>query len=97
MLRNKGITATAFSKKFSELKEKLSSIEKSSLDLGYYKDLEAYIDRLYEQTVVAENFDEERFDEIREAEMSNLNRLQKLKNSHSYKKAKHKRNVEDWE
>ena len=37
-------------------------------------------------------------DDIREAEMSNLNRLQKLKNSSSYKKSKHKNrdNNEDW-
>ena len=97
MLRNKEIGASAFVKKFNELEEKLSSIEKSSLDLGYYRDLEAYIERLYRQTVLGEDFGDERLDEIREAEMSNLNRLQKLKNSSSYKKAKHKRDSEDWE
>jgi len=43
-------------------------------------------------------FDDERLSDIREAEMSNLNRLQKLKNASSYKKFKHKQQAqnEDW-
>ena len=45
-----------------------------------------------------EIFTDKEFSDIREAEMSNLNRLQKLKNGTSYKKDKHKskHQNEDW-
>jgi hypothetical protein len=47
---------------------------------------------------LAELFDDKKFNDLRDAEMSNLNRLQKLKNGTSYKKDKHKskREQEDW-
>ena len=97
MFRNKEMTASAFVKKFKELKEKLSVSMKAPLDLEYYRELEAYIDRLFNQIAFAEDFDDAKLDDIREPEMSNLNRLQKMKNNNSYKKAKHKRKNEDWE
>jgi hypothetical protein len=57
-----------------------------------------YIERLYSQTTTQDNFDDKAFNDIRDAEMSNLNRLQKLRNGTSYKKDKHKaqRKNEDW-
>jgi hypothetical protein len=97
MFRNEEIKASAFSKKFLELKEKLSAMEKIPLDFGYYRELESYIHRLFDQIVNADDFDDAVLDDIREAEMSNLNRLQKMKNRNSYKKAKHKGKNEDWE
>ena len=97
MFRDKEMTASAFIEKFKNLKNKLSTIEAVSLDYGYYKELEAHINRLYDQVLSIENFGEKEFDTIREAEMSNLNRLQKLKNSSSYKKQKHKNSSETWE
>jgi hypothetical protein len=50
------------------------------------------------QTCGREDFDDKILEDIREAEMSNLNRLQKLKNGTSYKKDKHKskHKNEDW-
>ncbi len=52
----------------------------------------------YEKTCLAEVFTDKEFSDMRDAEMSNLNRLQKLKNGTSYKKDKHKskRQNEDW-
>ena len=69
-----------------------------NLDSEYHQHLKAYIKRLYSQTCMTEVFNDKKFDDIREAEMSNLNRLQKLKNGTSYKKDKHraKREQEDW-
>ncbi len=96
MFRNKELKADAFAKKFRELKEKLSTTQKAPLDLEYYRELETYIDRLFRQIAFSEDFDDKTLDDIREAEMSNLNRLQKMKNSTSYKKAKHKISNEDW-
>jgi hypothetical protein len=68
------------------------------LDSEYHQQLKMYIERLYVQTCETEEMSDKAFDDIREAEMSNLNRLQKLKNGTSYKKDKHKaqRQNEDW-
>ena len=98
MFRNKGLPASNFTEKFKQLKEKLDLMESNHLDLEYYKELEKYINRLYLQVVLNEEFSDIALNDIRDAEMSNLNRLQKLKNSNSYKKEKHKSKIksEDW-
>lgn len=98
MFRDTQIPASYFAEKFKELKARLDAIDSTPLDLGHYKELEVYIGRLYSQTVLSEAFSDGALDDIREAEMSHLNRLQKLKNSQSYKKEKHKHKSksEDW-
>ncbi len=98
MFRDTQISASDFVRKFMQLKERLDAIESTTLDLEYYKELEVYIDRLYRQTVLSEVLSDSALDDIREAEMSHLNRLQKLKNNQSYKKDKHKHKSksEDW-
>lgn len=98
MFRDDSVDAEIFKKKFSVLKEKLESREEIHLDSEYHRSLKEYIDRLHHQTVRNEGFDDERLAEIREPEMSNLNRLQKMKNGVSYKKDKHKskHQNEDW-
>jgi len=98
MFRDTQISASDFIEKFIRLRERLDTIESTPLDLGYYKELEAYIDRLYGQMVLGEVLNDGALDDIREAEMSNLNRLQKMKNNNSYKKTKHKHEHknEDW-
>jgi len=95
MFRNKDVTASSFSKKFTELKTKMQSDQTIHLNLGYYKELQTYIDALYLRLIQDKDLSDERFEEIREAEMSNLNRLQKLKNSSSYKKSKHKKKTDE--
>jgi hypothetical protein len=90
MFRDKEISASNFITKFTKLREKRNAEESVPLDMEYYRELESYIDQLYRQTVSLEDFDDEKLDLIREREMGNLNRLQKLKNSSSYKKTKHK-------
>ncbi|MEA3492462.1 MAG: hypothetical protein U9R27_11240 [Campylobacterota bacterium] len=98
MFKDENISAQHFVQKFIELKSKLDESDTVSLDLEYYRELKIYIDRLYAQLILSESTDDRVFDDIREAEMSNLNRLQKLKNSSSYKKSKHKNRAknEDW-
>ncbi|MEA3419855.1 MAG: hypothetical protein U9Q90_10710 [Campylobacterota bacterium] len=98
MLRDNTVTSDKFTEKFTLLKEKTDDRVSVQLDSEYHRQIEAYIDRLYRETVLSDTLTDEKFDDIREAEMSNLNRLQKLKNSNTYKKEKHKsqsRN-EDW-
>jgi len=84
--------------KFEQLKKKFDEKVEVHLDSEYHQQLKAYIERLYHQTCSAEEFDDKVFSDMRDAEMSNLNRLQKLKNGTSYKKDKHKsqRQNEDW-
>lgn len=98
MLRDEGVDAERFTTKFEALKKSFDERVATQLDAEYHKELKSYIERLYAQTCKKEDFSDSDFDDIREAEMSNLNRLQKLKNGSSYKKDKHKskHHHEDW-
>ena len=98
MLRDEGVDAQSFTTKFELLKKSFDERVAAQLDSGYHKQLKAYIERLYEETCNNASFSDETFGNIREAEMSNLNRLQKMKNGSSYKKDKHKskHKHEDW-
>ena len=98
MLRNENVCSQSFMVKFEELKKKFDAKEAVHLDSEYHQQLKAYIERLYEQTCSVELFCDKSLNDIRDAEMSNLNRLQKLKNGTSYKKDKHKsqHKHEDW-
>jgi len=98
MFRNEEVCSQKFMLKFEELKKKFDEKEKVHLDSEYHQQLQEYIERLYLQTCSVKLFDDKTLNEIRDAEMSNLNRLQKLKNATSYKKDKHKAKSknEDW-
>jgi len=98
MLRDEKINAETFVLKFTELKTKFDKRVVVHLDSEYHQRLQEYILRLYGGTCLREDFTDKILEDIREAEMSNLNRLQKLKNATSYKKDKHKtqRQNEDW-
>ena len=98
MFRDDSVIADVFVQKFRELKVKYDSKEEIHLDSEYHQHLKAYILRLYHDTCENEVISDKRFEDIRDAEMSNLNRLQKLKNGTSYKKDKHKHKEknEDW-
>ena len=98
MYRDDTVSSESFRKKFTELKKKFDEKEAVQLDSEYHQQLKNYIERLYQQTCCVEEFSDKAFDDLRDAEMSNLNRLQKLKNGTSYKKDKHKakRENEDW-
>lgn len=98
MFRNDEVCSQKFVLKFEELKKKFDEKEKVQLDSEYHHQLKEYIERLYQQTCSVELFSDKSFNDMRDAEMSNLNRLQKLKNNTSYKKDKHKgkHKNEDW-
>ena len=98
MFRDKNVSAEDFLKKFGQLQKKFDEKTEVQLESEYHQQLKEYILRLYQQTCAAEVFTDKDLSDIREAEMSNLNRLQKLKNGTSYKKDKHKskRHNEDW-
>jgi 2-oxo-4-hydroxy-4-carboxy--5-ureidoimidazoline (OHCU) decarboxylase len=93
MFRDEKTTQEQFLKKFEELKGKLSEQDEILLNSEYHQQMRAYIDRL-SQEVQSEFV----LDDIRDVNMTLLNRLQKLKNRTSYKRDKHKKSSqnEDW-
>jgi len=93
MFRDEATTQEQFLKKFKELKKKLNEQVTIQLNSEYHQQMKTYIDQLsleVEDTFI--------LDDIREANMTLLNRLQKLKNGTSYKKEKHKNESknQDW-
>ncbi len=98
MLRDKRISSEKFIDKFEEMKKRLDEKEEVHLDAAYFQQLKNYIDRLYQETCGQIEFSDKEFDRIRDAEVSNMNRLQKLKNAVSYKKEKYKNKAQniDW-
>ena len=98
MLRDDNVSSKDFVLKLTQLKKRFDERVEVQLDSEYHQQLKEYIIRLHRVTCLDEMFSDKNFDDIRDAEMSNLNRLQKLKNGASYKKDKHKskRQNEDW-
>ena len=94
LLRHEEATAETFVAKLDEMMRQLSKLEKPRMDSEYMQQTQAYIERLHMDTQ-SEGFDDARYAEIHEAEMSNLNRLQKLKNKSTYKKEKHRHGERD--
>ncbi len=85
MFRDEKTTQEQFLQKFQELKKRLDEQVAIQLNSEYHHQMKAYIEQL--SLEVESEF---KLDEIREPNMTLLNRLQKLKNSTSYKKEKHK-------
>ncbi len=98
MLRRPETSATDFRSRFSELMQKLDALETIRLDSEYLRESEAYYRRFLSE-VDRDDFSQQDLQEIREAEMSNLNRLQKMKNRTSYRKEKHRERAKSdgWE
>jgi len=92
LLREEHSTAAQFTNTFDTLMEKLETLESIRLDSEYLQETKSYIDRLYLQT---KGITDKEFEDIRAAEMSNLNRLQKLKTRSNYKKEKHRHTERD--
>ncbi|MBU1666947.1 hypothetical protein KKC13_00895 [bacterium] len=93
MFRDEKTTQEQFLKKFYELKKKLDEQVDIRLDSEYHQQMKSYIDKLH-----LECSNEFKLNDIRDANMTLLNRLQKLKNGTTYKKDKHKHKSknQDW-
>ncbi|MDD5360257.1 MAG: hypothetical protein PHI02_08320 [Sulfurovaceae bacterium] len=89
MFRDKNVNSNEFKTKILLLVSKLKERDEIRFDGEYHKKLKEYINQINSK-VENQEFDDIIFDEIRDVEMSNLNRLQKLKNNNNYKKDKHK-------
>ena len=95
MFRDTDISYDQFFLKFEMMVEKLSEYEDMLLDNEYYNKLKEYIEVLFAK-LQTDGFDAASFADIRESELTNLNRLQKLKNQSSYKKEKHRTKYDDY-
>jgi L-lactate utilization protein LutC len=87
MFRKQITTQEQFLQKINQFIKKIDKVSSIGVSSEYHKKLENYITHLYKQT------QQHKFilDEQRESNMTKLNRLQKFKNSTSYKKEKHKK------
>ncbi|MBD3843906.1 MAG: hypothetical protein IE909_18920 [Campylobacterales bacterium] len=92
MFRDKNINSSEFKVKMTTLISKLQEREEIRFDGEYQKKLKDYITQIG-QKIQNSKFDDIIFDEMRDIEMSNLNRLQKMKNNNNYKKDKHRSQV----
>jgi len=97
LFRNENSIYEKYRAKFIELKKELDKFEDVLLTTDYSKRLKSYIDSLYAKTVLDESFNETSYNSIKSTEATNLNRLQKDKNTSKYKKDKHKKSAIEWE
>jgi hypothetical protein len=92
MLRDESTTQEKFIQRFIELKTSLEKLPQTDLYTSHHKEILSYIEHFYKEAI-SDTFD---LEDARQAQMSNLNRLQKNKNNNSYKKAKHKKEFKEW-
>jgi len=92
MLREESTTQEKFINKFHELKTALNKLPKIELYASYHKEILDFINTFYKEAT-GEDFV---LEDVRQAQMSNLNRLQKSKNNNTYKKLKHKNSFNEW-
>ncbi len=90
LFRNENTTIDSFSNKFKEVKRDLDKLDEIRLDGEYLKKTKEYIEQLYRRTILNEDFSQKDLNDIKNLELTNLNRLQKMKNRTKYSKDKHK-------
>jgi hydroxylamine reductase (hybrid-cluster protein) len=90
LFRDKSTTYENFKSRFKALKDELDKLEEIRLNSQHSKKSKEYIQNLYNATINNQNFTQNDFLEIKDSELTKLNRLQKLKNKTKYSKEKHK-------
>ena len=96
MARKEKLTLQEFVLQFERLLRQGDGVEVIRLDTEYLRALETYIADVRSRI---ERMDEAAFASFRDSLATELNRLQKMKNIASYKKAKHKQKTfhDGWE
>ncbi len=89
MFRDESIDSRKFMSRFSALMGELDSFEEIQINNQFVNSSRDYFRKLYLE-LSKDDFDDSRLNEIRDIQMSNLNRLQKIKNRSSYKKEKYR-------
>lgn len=92
MLRDTNVKSNEFKTKTLSLISKLQARDEVRFDGEYHNKLKEYINQIGIK-IQNNQFDDIILDEMRDNEMSNLNRLQKMKNNNNYKKDKHRSQI----
>ena len=90
LFRDESTTYDKFKNRFKLLKSELNNLEEIRLNSEHSKKTKEYIENLYNLTINNPNFTDSDFLEIKDSELTKLNRLQKLKNKTKYSKEKYK-------
>jgi len=90
LFRDDSTTYNSFKNKFKALKDELDKLDEIRLNSEHSKKSKEYIQNLYNATINNQNFTHNDFLDIKDSELTKLNRLQKLKNKSKYSKEKHK-------
>ena len=93
LFRNENSTIENYRNKFIQLKKELDRLDDIRLDTEYLIRTKEYIDTLFQQTILNENFTHKDYKNIKSCELTNLNRLQKMKNRTKYRKDKYKHKI----
>ncbi len=92
LFRDKNSTFKDYQKKFTLIKKDLDKFNDIKLNSEYLQKTKEYIEELYFKTIMNKNFSEDDYNQIKNKQLSNLNRLQKIKNRTKYSKEKYKNN-----
>ena len=93
LFRDEKSTLKNYKDKFTKLKKELESLDTIRLDTEYLKKTKEYIDLLYKDTILNENFEQNDYQNIKSEQLTNLNRLQKMKNQRKYNKNRLKEDI----
>jgi len=90
LFKNEKTTYNEYAKRFTTLKDEIDKYSDVLISGDYLKRIKEYINNLYLNSVTNE-IDNDTFNDLKSSELSNLNRLQKMKNREKYSKDKHKK------
>ena len=89
LFKNEATTYDGYKNRFTTLKEEIDKYSDVLVSGDYLKKIKEYINNLYNNTVINQ-IKESEFKELKQEQLPNLNRLQKMKNREKYSKSKHK-------
>jgi hypothetical protein len=92
LFRSDATDYQTYKDRFALLKKELDDLDVIRLDSEHSRLVTEYIEQLYKRTVVDQSLTPKEFEELKSSELTQLNRLQKLKNQKKYTKTKHKNN-----
>ena len=78
-----------FKNRFTSLKNEIQKFDDVIISSDHTKRTKEYIYKLYKEYILDKSLTQEEFNKLKEKEISNLNRLQKMRNKAKYSKNKY--------